>query len=227
MSEWRCFPDAGQLDRALANHIAQQLVRDIDTRGKTGLAVSGGGTPRHMFQLLSQCVLDWSRVWVSLVDERWVAPEDMDSNERLVRETLLQNQAANAHFISLKSAHDDAADGLVEVGQRLALMPQPTAVMVLGMGGDGHTASWFPQAANLVDLLDPQGCATVAATHPVSAPHQRITLTLPAVLNAAEIVIHITGDEKKSVLLSAAQENYPIAAIIEQSNTPATIWWAP
>jgi hypothetical protein len=64
MSEWRCFPDAGQLDRALANHIAQQLVRDIDTRGKTGLAVSGGGTPRHMFQLLSQCVLDWSWVWV-------------------------------------------------------------------------------------------------------------------------------------------------------------------
>ena len=66
--------------------------------------MSGGSTPKHMFELLSHCRLDWSQVCITLVDERWVAPDSPASNERLVREHLLQNQAAAAHFIGLKSA---------------------------------------------------------------------------------------------------------------------------
>ena len=227
MSDWQRFPGTEELDRALAQHIAAQLAADIREHGQASLAVSGGGTPRKMFQQLSQCELEWSRVWISLVDERWVSVDSPDSNERLVRENLLQNRAAAAHFVSLVSHHEDASDGLAEVGKRLDEIPQPWSTVVLGMGGDGHTASWFPQALNLDELLSTTGSRQIDATQPVTAPYQRITLTLPAVLKSRQIIIHITGDEKKSVLENATHQHYPIAAILEQKSTPATIWWAP
>jgi len=227
MSNWLRFSTTDELNQALADHIATQLRRDIDDQGRASLAVSGGGTPRPMFQRLSHCELDWSRVWVTLVDERWVAPDSPASNERLVRENLLQHRAAGANFVSMKTAQPDARDGLAEVQQRLRDVPQPFSVMVLGMGGDGHTASWFPQAENLQELLDPDGTAQLGATYPVTAEHQRITLTLPAVLRSRDIVIHITGEDKRRVLDTATQHDYPIAAILEQNTTPATIWWAP
>ena len=95
------------------------------------------------------------------------------------------------------------------------------------MGGDGHTASWFPQAVNLQELLDPEAQNPVAATEPVTAPHQRITLTMHAVLNARNIIIHITGNEKREVINSAAARGYPIAAVLNQTTTPVSIWWTP
>ena len=227
MNEWRCFSNIDELDRELAQHIAGQLARDLSEQGRASLAVSGGGTPKSMFQQLSQCQLDWSNVWITLVDERWVDPDDEASNEKMVRENLLQNRAAAAKFISLTTTAGDASDALPDVAQRMTEMPQPFSALVLGMGGDGHTASWFPRASNLQDLLDPDGVPQLAATQPVTAPHQRMTLTLPAVLNSRDIIIHITGSEKKAVLESAVQQHYPIAAILTQNKTPATIWWAP
>jgi len=227
MNKWRQFPDTAELDRELAQQIAAQLAADIDRHNRASLAVSGGSTPKHMFQLLSQCQLDWSKVWITLVDERWVAADSQDSNERLVRDNLLRNQAGNAHFVGLKTSADDANNSLAEVAQRLSKMPQPFAATILGMGGDGHTASWFPQATNLGDLLNVSGTVQIAATDPVTAPHQRLTLTLPAVLNSRHIIVHITGDEKKLIIERARQNHYPIAAILEQNTTPSTIWWAP
>lgn len=227
MNELRSFTDAAQLDGALADYISAHLGHDLDRHGRASLAVSGGGTPKHMFQQLSLRELDWSRVWVTLVDERWVAPDSADSNERLVRENLLQNRAAAANFVSLKTAHADAADALEEVERLLDDIPQPFSLVLLGMGGDGHTASWFPQAKNLRDLLDPFCSARLGITNPVTAPHQRITLTLPAVLNSRDIIIHITGKDKHRVLGSARQHHYPVATILTQTTTPVTIWWAP
>ena len=166
MSDWRCYPTTGELDDALARHVAGQLRQDIAIHGAASLAVSGGGTPRNMFQRLSRCELDWSRVWITLVDERWVDPGDADSNERLVRQYLLQNKADSARFVGLKSAHADPAQGIAEISRRLARIPRPFTRVILGMGADGHTASWFPQAANLEALLDPAGDAGLGATDP-------------------------------------------------------------
>ena len=227
MNKWRKFPDTDELDRELSQQVAGQLAADIDRHNRASLAVSGGSTPKHMFQLLSQCQLDWSRVWITLVDERWVAADSQDSNERLVRDNLLRNQAGEAHFVSLKTSAADANSSLAEVAERLSNMPQPFSATILGMGGDGHTASWFPQAANLADLLNAGGTVPIAATDPVTAPHQRITLTLPAVLNSRHIIVHITGTEKKLIVENAVHKHYPIAAILEQNITPSTIWWAP
>lgn len=227
MSEWRCFPSAGVLDEALARHVADRLTEDIAAHGAASLAVSGGGTPRNMFSHLSRCDMDWSRVWITLVDERWVDPVDTDSNERLVREHLLQNRASTARFVGLKSLDSDPGQGIATVGRQLAQVPRPFTRVILGMGADGHTASWFPRAGNLHELLDIGGEPGLSATDPTTAPYLRITLNLPAVLQSRGIIIHVTGEEKRSVLESAVESGVPVAAILEQDTTPVTIWWAP
>ena len=227
MNDWQTFSSRERLDRELAREIASQLRQDIELRGAASLAVSGGSTPKGMFHQLSLCDLDWSRVDLIVVDERWVSPSSADSNECLVRENLLQNRASCARLHSLKTSHAEPEAGLAELHDRLTQISKPFSVVVLGMGGDGHTASWFPQASNLKALLDPGGSAALAVTDPVTAAHLRMTLTLPAVLNSRGIVIHITGEEKKSVLERAVEEGFPIATILEQTATPVTIWWAP
>ena len=224
MNEWHIFGSTRELDRALAAHLGKRLQTDIDLCGHASLALSGGSTPAGMFSELSRCELDWSRVWLTLVDERRVASDNPASNERMLRENLLHNRAAAARFVSLA---DNGAGGLAALGRALDDIPRPFSAVVLGMGGDGHTASWFPGAANLPALLDPANPADVAETTPPTAPHRRLTLTLAAVLNSREIIIHITGDAKKTLLENARVEEHPVAAILQQTATPATIWWAP
>ena len=224
MNEWHIFAGSGELDRALAEHLGKRLQTDIERHGHASLAVSGGSTPIGMFRKLSSCELDWSRVWLTLVDERRVATDSPASNERMLRENLLQNRAAAARFISLA---DNGADGVAALGRALDAIPRPFSAVVLGMGGDGHTASWFPGAANLPALLDPANPADVAETMPVTAPHERLTLTLAAVLKSREILIHITGEAKTTLLENARAEQHPVAAILQHTETPASIWWAP
>ena len=227
MNNWQSFPDPAQLDNALALHIAERLAGSIARTGSASLAVSGGSTPKGLFSQLSACDLDWESVSITLVDERWVDCHSPDSNEQLLRDNLLQKKAAKATLVGLKTAHARGEDGLVECQARIARIGKPFSAVVLGMGGDGHTASWFPQADNLRDLLNPEGDAEVAITEPVTAPHQRITLTYPAVLNSEEIIVHIVGEGKRKVLESATENRYPIATILEQTATPVAVWWAP
>ena len=227
MNDWREFEQRDDLDRALAQHLAERLRQAVAEHGAASLAVSGGSTPSGLFARLAETELDWERVTVTLVDERWVDPDSPDSNERLVRENLLRQHASAARWVSLKSEHASPEAGLASVTQRLAAIPSPFTAVVLGMGGDGHTASWFPEATNLEALLAPPDGARLGATDPITAPHPRITLTLPAVLDSREIIIHITGTEKRSILESAAEQAYPVAAVTRQDVTPATIWWAP
>lgn len=224
MNDWHRFGSTIELDRALALHLAQRLTEDIARYGDASLAVSGGRTPSGMFDQLSRCDLDWARIWLTLVDERCVPPQSPDSNERLLREHLLQSHAAQARFVSMASAGQGEVSAL---NAQITAMPRPFSAVVLGMGKDGHTASWFPGATNLAALLDPGNPAQVAETEPLTAPHRRLTLTLAAVLQSREIIVHITGLEKKAVIEQAADRDYPVAAALEQHTTPASIWWAP
>ena len=137
------FENTSALDIELAEKVAALLAADIQARGKASLVVSGGRTPMGFFHLLSQQLLDWSSVTVTLADERWVDADHQDSNEKLVRENLLINEAHQAQFISLKSAAKNAVDAESECEQALASAGQFT-VVILGMGDDGHTASLFP-----------------------------------------------------------------------------------
>ena len=97
------FPDRQALAAALAGEIKVDLEEAIAARGAASLVVSGGRTPARLFARLRAEKLDWTRIWVTLADERWVETTAEASNERFVRETLLVGPAAAAHFVGLKN----------------------------------------------------------------------------------------------------------------------------
>ena len=223
------FENTSALDIELAEKVAALLAADIQARGKASLVVSGGRTPMGFFHLLSQQLLDWSSVTVTLADERWVDADHQDSNEKLVRENLLINEAHQAQFISLKSAAENAVDAESECEQALASAGQFT-VVILGMGDDGHTASLFPGTEALALGLDMDSGRTAIAVTPTAAPHQRMSMTLPRLLNAGQVIIHISGSSKQDVLLAAQNGDnaaeLPIRAILGQQVAPLSVYWA-
>ena len=225
------FPERQELVNELAERITTALRRSITSRNQASLAVSGGSTPVQLFRRLSIADIPWQKVIITLVDERWVDPSSPDSNEYLVRQHLLQNQAAVATFIGLKNTAPTAGEGEAECERHLRKISRSFTVLILGMGDDGHTASLFPGAEQLAAATDMNSGRTCMAVTPTAAPYERITLTLPAILEAGEIILHITGQKKKDVLEKAQAagppQDMPIRFIIRQEITPVTILWAP
>ena len=108
------FSSSSVLARQLADDLAGKMREAIEARGRVCIAVSGGSTPVKFFEELSKRQLDWSKVRITLVDERWVDEENAASNARLVREHLLQNEASQAYFLPLKNKSADPVNGFME-----------------------------------------------------------------------------------------------------------------
>lgn len=210
MSEQR-FENPAALDSALAAAVITQLQAAIDARGHACLVLSGGSTPRGLFETLAESELAWHKVTVILADERWVPPDHQDCNERMVREHLLNGKAGDARLLSLIEGYPDAAANLATVKRRLAEIAT-FDVVILGMGLDGHTASLFPDAPELAEGLETTEPALM--TSPQLAPHARISLSRKRLVDTRYGVIHIVGEEKHSVLKQAMASNdhlaYPI-----------------
>ena len=225
------FRDSETLVAELADRISQSLLKSIVAHGRASLAVSGGSTPKPLFRRLSAVDIPWRDVVITLVDERWVDSADPASNERLVRQYLLQDRAAAATFIGLKNSSRTAAQGEAQCEQELRRIPRPFTVLLLGMGNDGHTASLFPGSAQLAAATDMHSGRICMAVTPADAPHERMTLTLPAILDAEEIILHITGSAKKAVLAKAQEagpaEDMPVRFVLGRQDRPVAVYWAP
>lgn len=227
----RTFQTREELAGNLADKITILLGDAITARQKAVLVVSGGSTPRPLFEKLARKAIPWDRVTVTLADERWVDPTDPESNENLVRTHLLQDRAKAANFEGLKNNCPTAAAGEKICRKRLAQLPLPFDVVVLGMGSDGHTASLFPGTPLLKQALarrSPLNCLAVSGQGTV---YDRMTMTLSILLEARQIFLHITGKEKMTVLEQALAggpaEEMPIRAVLLQKKTPVQIYWAP
>lgn len=224
------------LAHGLSAWIAGRLREALAARGHAVLAVSGGKSPVPLFEALRQQALDWSRLSVTLVDERCVPPDHADSNTALVRTHLLQGPAAAASLVpwfdTLPAGFDPADDAALQrladaANARLDRQPWPWDVAVLGMGEDGHTASLFPHADGLDHALHASG--PVAWTRPATAPHARLTLTLPALLATRELVLPLIGPTKLRVFQQARlaqDETLPVSHLLHQHHTPVHIWLA-
>ena len=225
------FKDAEQLAVALAAAVAADLKSAIAARGRALLAVSGGRTPALFFAQLAQQSLAWDHVTITLVDERWVAPGDARSNERMVRATLLQGPAAAARFVPLyQPGAARPEDTLPLISARVGALDRPFDALVLGMGEDGHCASFFPDGDNLAQATDPHANAIVLPMHARSAGEPRITLTLPIVLDSRAIYLHIEGESKRRVLKDArgateSDRSLPISAVLRNTRVPLQVFW--
>jgi 6-phosphogluconolactonase len=228
-ANWHEFASPGELATTLAQDIAAVLARAIAHRSVGFLAVSGGTTPAHMFSVLSTEDIDWKSVVITLIDERNVPESSPRSNAALARSTLLQNRAAAARFVPLYQGIDVIEAAAGQASQALADLPWPLDAAVLGMGPDGHTASFFPDATDLDALLDPGNAAIVMPVHAASAGEPRLTLPLSRIVASAWLAVHIEGTDKKAVLETAQKgdSKYPISAVFRQGRKPIDIYWAP
>lgn len=221
------FDSSAALNQQFATEISSRLAAAIAEKGAATLVVSGGKTPLPLFKALSDIDLDWSRVTITLADDRWLPDTHVDSNEGLVKANLLQGKAAKARFISLfdSASPDDAYQGAGTVAARVAELPV-FDVLILGMGEDGHTASLFPCSKEIQAGLAADSPVALAVT-PATAPYQRLSLSKTRLLQSAVIYLHLVGPKKLTVLeqAMAGQDplQMPIRAFLQQQQVPVHV----
>lgn len=223
------YSDIHTLNQALLTQLTKILRLAILTRGHAYMAVSGGKTPKSLFERLARTTLDWKHVTITLTDERCVSPTHVDSNEYLVKTALLQHAAKEANFISLYSDERCPMTQITAIRERLARLPT-FDVVLLGMGEDGHTASLFPGSQELsVGLTD--HTIDVLPITPLIAPYQRISLTKNRLLNSRNVFLVITGEKKMAVLEAALSKedplHLPVSAFLHHSQIEVQVMYAP
>lgn len=230
MTPVTAFVSRDALMAAVAERIADALRAGIAERGAACAALSGGTTPEPAYRLLATQTLDWSKVTFALVDERFVPPDQEPSNEGLLRRALAPAFAQGAQLAPMYADTPTPREAAEWADARYAHLRFDIALM--GMGPDGHTASWFPGAAALNEALDLESTRAVVAVHAPQAygTPERLTLTRAALARTARILVLILGDEKRASLetaLSMRAEDAPIAALFALPGRTPEVLWAP
>lgn len=216
------FPDIESLGRSFAQYAETALHNTLSRKPHATLALPGGNTPRHYLPALAKCALPWDRITVTLSDERWVDADDEQSNERLVKQYLMNRLPAHAHFAGLKTQHDNPSAAIGEIHQRLDNLPLPLSLTVLGLGEDGHIASLFPGMNP--DSLSTHHCVAVA---PPIAPSPRISLSLAMLAESEQIALVVTGKNKRRLLDQLSQQpdpELPIVWLLQRTQAPVMVF---
>jgi 6-phosphogluconolactonase len=203
----RTYPDPAALMAAAAADFLALATRSIAERGRFLVALSGGSTPRGMYERLAHlgsATIDWSRVVFLWSDERSVPPDHPESNYRMVSEALLGPlHIPDGQVYRMRGEADDIEAAAREYERTLATLtgvhpghgvPQLDLVL-LGLGADGHTASLFGDTVAL-DVRD----RWVVRNYVARLTTSRLTLTFPVILAAREIRVLVTGAEKSATL---------------------------
>jgi 6-phosphogluconolactonase len=213
--------------QAAAKRMAAALENGLNKRGSACIALSGGGTPAPAYRALAAMPLDWPKITLALVDERYVPPTDTASNEGLVRREFKAALGAGAQFRAMYAppSVDQAADVAEQIYAPLVI-----DIALMGMGADGHTASWFPAAEKLGEALDLDNPRTVMALTAAQADGspERLTLTRSAFTRIEGVVLLITGADKRTRLEAALAGDYaPVAALFAPALPQPEVLWAP
>ncbi len=223
---------SNDLPEVVAEFFASVAKNAIKERGIAHIALSGGSTPRELFQLLAtqewQERIQWTRVHLWWVDERCVPPEDPSSNYGVAFHLFLQYlRISHVHRIRGEMPDPVQAARAYESEMtrvfRLGLFDWPRFdLVILGMGSDGHTASLFPGTS----ALDESKALAVVGEAPVQ-PHQRITLTMPVLNNASFALFVVTGDGKGPALdqVFSSSPTQPLLPAARISPTDGRLLW--
>jgi 6-phosphogluconolactonase len=217
-------PSMAETAAKLAGQVAKEIASVIADRGHCVIAVAGGKTPVPFFQALCKEPVAWDDVTVTLSDERFVPIEHADSNEAMIRRELLVGAAAKARLVPLYHPALRAEDALP-----LIKLPQPIDILIVGMGEDMHTLSWFPGADGLMDALSVSRNTRLAVVKPASVS-VRITLTAAAAGEARFIHLLIAGEGKKraleKALATAAIADAPVKRLFAYQNPKTDVHFA-
>ena len=211
--EVRIFDTLETLSRAAAEVVTSLSERAMASRGRFSVALSGGSTPRRLYTFLAsspwQERIDWSGAHFFWVDERCVPWDHRESNFKLANDTFLSKvpvAAGNIHRICGEEEPECAAQ---EYEEELRSFFGPSSLpvfdlVILGAGQDGHTASLFPRAAAVRER------ARLAVPVHLDAPKlSRVTLTLPVLINAMQVLFLVSGREKAGIVHEILEDGNP------------------
>lgn len=237
----RCFATAADAGAYIAPLIANALRDAIAQRGQAVWVGCGGTTPKPIYERLADADVDWDKVRLFQVDERFVPTDAQASNTRMMREALSPILSAASkpgmEMVSLIQDIDDQYACAAKAEASLRDMNHGVAptfdFALMGMGPDAHYASIFPGHAinGVVYTTDALVLPVSASGTEVEPVLPRITLSVSAIDNSRKIVFFITGQAKLDVLKTASQSadpyTSPIGAFLAQCPAPVEFVWAP
>lgn len=229
--EWWDYDDAAELADAVAGDIQFVIESAIDARGSAVIALAGGKTPLPAYEKLAKAKLDWKRVTIIPGDERIVPLGDALSNVTALGKIFIP-KGARVMPIVPKATDDYKAAGR-SADALMQDLHWPLDLCLLGVGGDGHTASIFPGPDYDEALNGPKERRAIGVMPdplPPEAPVARVTLTRQGIVTARALMIAVTGDAKRKVIEDAIKEGagspYPIGRVLADAELPVDIHWA-
>jgi 6-phosphogluconolactonase len=222
------FASRPALMTAVAKRLAAALGDAIRRHGSGCAALSGGSTPELAYRDLAAMLIEWHKITFALVDERFVPPTDSASNQALIQRTLGPAFGMGARLAPMFFPAAGVTDAADQADARYA--PLRIDIALMGMGEDGHTASWFSGSSELGGALDLDNSRTVIAVHAPQAAGaaDRLTLTRAALSRAGALMLVITGDDKRAKLESAlTQHDAPVSALFNDRLPAPVVMWAP
>lgn len=223
--------DAGQLAGHLAGSLHSSLKEGLENRGGAMLALAGGQTPWPVYRRLAQAKLPWHDVVIVPTDERCVSVDASASNLRGLADAFAP--ASGVQLVSLTVPDGEPDASLIHARAWLARHRRPFDAVVLGMGGDGHTASLFPNAVELACGFEPSldACRVDPDPLPPEAPYPRISLSVARLLRSDVLHLVITGEDKRTALEEAIALNdpqrHPVMAVLGAPTVDVQIHWSP
>ncbi|CAH0990914.1 Glucosamine-6-phosphate deaminase [Sinobacterium norvegicum] len=228
------FTDREQLFAQLGQHCLKAISQSVDSTKSATVYLSGGSTPAPLYEILANSPLNFADVNWAMVDERWVDYDSSGSNHRFIDSCF--SSADGFSLLPMTNEATTPALGLNMLERRYSQLPKQSTLCILGMGGDGHTASFFPHAEGLAAALLADNHHRVAAITAVESAVtgryvERATLTLSNILASDNIILLITGEEKFNVFQQALSSNdiysTPVTAVLKQHQKDIHVYWSP
>ena len=194
---------------SIVKFISDKLNYYIENKGSGSLVVSGGSSPISIYEELSNIDLSWSKVFLTLVDDRLVDPDHKDSNQKLLHNHLIKNKAKNINFFPLTENFLSNTE-----------FKKPFDITLLGMGEDGHFASLFHDMINQCEAFDINASPKILITPPQGNPLiPRITMNLSLIMESLNIILLVKGKTKQNIFEKAKKEKkLPIHHLIKNRN---------
>ena len=214
--EIKTFENKKNLESSLLLKISICISDAIKKYGDARFLLSGGSTPMNLYSLLSEETIEWEKVKIGLVDERFVPIENLFNNETQIKNNLLKNSAKFATIFGMVYNYENEMLNLKMVNQQYKTFFERIDFTILGMGEDGHTASLFPGDKESEELMNTSNIGIFSTKSP-SFPYNRITCSKELIAKSNYIALFINGKTKFNVLKNSIETQVPISYFVKNS----------